>query len=84
MFLSATKVFGRDDYYLCQAIMYGNYFFNYLYMIYGCSVYDEICFENKEPCGRGKKINNNMYIVGMAIPLITHCNQQKYTDWRQK
>ena len=24
-----------------------------------------------------------MYIVGMAIPLFTHCNQQKYTAWGQ-
>ena len=49
------KVFGRDDYYLCLAIMYGNYFFNHLYIMYGYTVYDRLCFENKEPCGRGKK-----------------------------
>ena len=74
MFLSATKVFGRDDYYLCQAIMYENYLFNYLYMIYGCSVYDEICFENKEPCGRGKNIlkkqKNFIYIAPINKNLI--------------
>ena len=38
-------------------------------MIYGCSVYDEICFENKEPCGRGKKKKNfflKLYIYDLT------------------